>query len=87
MDIGVLSVMTTLISMMPMYSASSWGSLAPLQQKKAHFLDREVVVSGLIISAVLVLKPHHSTAHIMDLEFTTASIMKMLVFSAHVSHA
>ena len=87
MELGALSVMITLISMMPKYSASSWGFLAPLQREEAHSLDREVVVSGLIILAVLVLKAHHFTALIMDLEFTTASMMKMLLFSAHVSHA
>ena len=87
MELGALSVMITLISTMPKYSASSWGSLTPLQQKKAHSSDREMILSGLITLAVLVLKAHHFTVLIVDLEFRTASTMKMLVFSAHVSHA
>ena len=78
--------MITLISMMPMLSASFWDSLGPQQHIATRTSEMEVALSGLIIFTVLALKPHYSTAPIVDLEFTTASIMKMLVFSAQVSH-
>jgi len=70
-----------------MLSASSWGSLGLQQQKTRHTLEKEVVLFGLIIFTVLALKVHHFTALIMDLDFTTVGMMKMLVFSVHVSHA
>jgi len=87
LQIGVLSVMITLISILLMLSASSWGSLGLQQHIARHILEKEVVLSGLIILTVLALKVHRFTAHIMDLEFTTVGMMKMLVFSVHVSHA
>jgi len=39
-----------------------------------HTLEKEVVLSGLIILTALALKVHHFTVLIMDLDFTTASI-------------
>ena len=83
---GALSVMITLTLMMPMLSASFWDSLGPLQHTAMHTLEKEVALSGLIIFTVLALKPHHWTALMVDLEFTTANIMKMLVLNANVSH-
>jgi len=86
-QIGALSAMITLISIRLMLSASSWGSLGLQQHIAGHTLEKEVVLSGLIILTALALKVHHFTVLIMDLDFTTASMMKMLVFSVHVSHA
>ena len=83
---GTLSIMISLISMMSMLSASFWDSLGPYVHIAMHTLEKEVDLYLLIIFAVLALKTHYFTALILDLEFTTANIMKMLVFSAHVSH-
>ena len=85
MDCGARSVMISLISMMPELSVNSWDSVGQLEHTAGHTLDKELAISGLITFAAVVLKVHHSTALIMDLEDTTAGILKMLVFSAHVS--
>ena len=53
---GALSVMTTLISMMPVLSASFWDSLGPLQHIVVHTLEKEVALSRLIIFTVLAVK-------------------------------
>ena len=50
-----------------------------------HTLEKELVVSGLITFAVVTVIVHHFTVLTLDLEFTTVFIVKMLVFSAHVS--
>ena len=82
---GAPSVMTGLISMMPELSVGSWDSLGQLEHTTGHILDKELAVFGLITFAVVAGKVHHFTALIMDSEFITADILKMLVLCAHVS--
>ena len=82
---GALSVMIGLISMMPQLSVGSWDSLRQLEHTAGHTLDKEVAIFGLMTFAVVAVKVHHFTALIVDLEFITADILKMLVFGAHVS--
>ena len=79
--------MITLISILLMLSATSWGFPGLQQHIARHTLEKEVVLFGLIILTVLARKVHHFTALIMDLDFTTVGVMKMLVFSVHVNHA